>query len=119
MKLAIVLNDALGMSKGKLCSQAAHAALGAYRVACSDSASFNQQSSLNLWLLVGEPKIVLKASGEEKLLQLGKEAQENGLAYSIIRDAGHTQVAPGSVTAVALLGTNHQVDEISGNLKLL
>jgi PTH2 family peptidyl-tRNA hydrolase len=119
MKLAIILNDALGMSKGKLCSQAAHAALGAYRVACNDNATLSQQASLQLWLLVGEPKIVLKASGEEKLLQLGKQAQEIGLAHSVIRDAGHTQVLPGSVTAVALLGSNDQVDKISGDLKLL
>jgi peptidyl-tRNA hydrolase, PTH2 family len=119
MKLAIILNDALGMSKGKLCSQAAHAAVGAYRVACSENATLRQQASLQLWLLSGEPKIVLRVTGEEKLLQLGADAKKSGLACSIVRDAGHTQVAPGSVTAVGFLGSSPQVDEIAGSLKLL
>jgi PTH2 family peptidyl-tRNA hydrolase len=111
MKQAIVARTDLGMGQGKLAAQVAHASLSAYESAGS--------STRGDWKSGGQKKVVLKGSGESKLQALADEARREGLPYSLVRDAGHTQLEPGTLTALAVgPGEENVVDKVTGNLSL-
>ncbi|MFQ3320464.1 MAG: PTH2 family peptidyl-tRNA hydrolase [Natronomonas sp.] len=111
MKQAIVARTDIGMGNGKLAAQVAHASLQAYEKA-GDSAQRE-------WKSGGQKKVVLKGSGESELQRLADEARREGLPYALIRDAGHTQLEPGTVTALAVgPGSENIVDKVTGDLTL-
>lgn len=117
-KMAIVLRTDVGMSKGKMCAQASHACLNAVRRA--DRGKGDQKAAVDAWETAGQTKVVLKASSEQELRDLAAAAQLKGLPFAIIRDAGHTQVEAGTVTALAVgPGPVADVDSVTGHLKLL
>jgi len=62
LRQVIVVNAELGLPKGKLASQVAHAAVAAFLEATPKARS--------AWLAAGMPKVVLKASGEAVLQEL-------------------------------------------------
>ena len=114
----LLLRSDLGMSKGKLCAQAAHAAVSAYRAASTGSVM--QRASLRAWLRSGQAKVVLRVEGEEALAALHAAAVARGVAAASVRDAGRTQVEAGTLTCVALgPGSGEDVAELTGHLKLL
>ncbi len=103
------------MSKGKIAAQAAHASLRAYLKVKN---SFPEKVSQ--WLMEGEAKVVLKVPSEEELIKQFNLAQTNNIPAVLIRDAGHTQIAPGSKTAVAIgPWEEEELDRLFGELKLL
>lgn len=55
-----------------------------------------------MWEDYGQPKVVLKVDSEEELMQLMQKALSMGLNASVVRDAGRTQIAPGSKTVLAI-----------------
>ena len=111
MKQAIVARTDIGMGTGKLAAQVAHASLSAYEDA--------DDRTRNAWKGEGQKKVVLKASGESELFRLAEAAKAKGLPNAIIRDAGHTQVDPGTVTALAVgPGDEELVDAVTGDLSL-
>ncbi len=111
MKQAIVARTDIGMGTGKLAAQVAHASLSAYEKAGT--------SARNEWKSGGQKKIVLKASGEKQLQRLAEEARREGLPYALVRDAGHTQLEPGTATALAVgPGEENVVDKVTGELSL-
>ena len=111
MKQAIVARTDIGMGTGKLAAQVAHASLSAYEKAGT--------SARNEWKSGGQKKIVLKASGEKQLQRLAEEARREGLPYALVRDAGHTQLEPGTATALAVgPGEENIVDKVTGDLSL-
>lgn len=94
-KLALIVRSDLGMSKGKIAAQVAHAAVAA--------ALRNQHSAqFAAWLRDGQPKVVLKLDGADELEELCAAAEAAGLPVERIRDAGRTQVAPGTLTCCAI-----------------
>jgi PTH2 family peptidyl-tRNA hydrolase len=94
-KLVLVVRSDLGMSKGKIAAQVAHAAVAA--------ALRNQHTTrFAAWLRDGQPKVVLKIDGAEELENLCAAAEAAGLPVERIRDAGRTQVAPGTLTCCAI-----------------
>ncbi len=111
MKQAIVVRTDLGMGTGKTAAQVAHASLKAY-----DNADDETGRS---WRTGGAKKIVLKASGESQLRELAEKARRERLPHALISDAGHTQLKPGTVTALAVgpAEENH-VDRVTGELSL-
>jgi len=112
-KLVIVVRSDLKMGKGKACAQASHAAVMAYEQIRK------QKALLNLWRLSGQRKVVVKVDTEEELLEIDREARKAGLVTSLIRDAGHTQVSPGSRTCLGVgPGPQQLVDRVTGHLKL-
>lgn len=112
MKQAIVVRTDLGMGTGKLAAQVAHASLKAYE----DASSATRRD----WKSGGQKKVVLKAGGESELLDLADVARREGLPHSLIRDAGHTQIEPGTLTALAVgPGPENVVDKVTGELSLL
>jgi PTH2 family peptidyl-tRNA hydrolase len=111
MKQAIVARTDLGMGRGKLAAQVAHASLSAYE----DTGDRTRTR----WKGEGQKKVVLKADGEAALFELADEAERLGLPHAIVRDAGHTQLEPGTVTCLAVgPGSDDDVDRVTGELSL-
>lgn len=111
MKQAIVVRSDLGMGTGKLAAQVAHASLTAYTAA--------DATTQDAWSSGGQKKIVLEGTGEAQLRDLETEAARRGLAHALISDAGHTQLAPGTVTALAVgPAPEAGVDRVTGDLDL-
>eukprot|EP00455_Lapot_gusevi_P031116 TRINITY_DN3361_c0_g1_i1.p1 TRINITY_DN3361_c0_g1~~TRINITY_DN3361_c0_g1_i1.p1 ORF type:complete len:114 (+),score=15.86 TRINITY_DN3361_c0_g1_i1:163-504(+) len=105
----------LKMEKGKIAAQCGHATLGAYR-----QLEGEDRASLDCWLLCGQPKIAVQIQDEDEMLELKQSAEKIGLPTYIVRDAGHTQVAPGSKTVLAIgPGPVSLVDSVTKHLKLL
>ncbi len=111
MKQAIVARTDIGMGQGKLAAQVAHASLSAYEKA--DSQLQKQ------WKQGGQKKVVLKGQNERQLHELSEIAKSDGIPTAIIRDAGHTQLEPGTVTALAVgPAADDRVDSVTGELSL-
>jgi peptidyl-tRNA hydrolase len=94
MKQVIIVNRSLGMPKGKLAAQVAHAAVGAF-VAASVQAQM-------AWLQVGMPKIVVYAADADALVQLEQAARERQIPVCLVHDAGRTVLAAGTITCLGL-----------------
>ncbi len=110
-----MLRSDLGMGKGKLVAQGAHASIGAYDKACKASPDY-----VLAWKAGGCEKITVKVGSEEELLLIFGQAKKARLPCSLVLDAGHTQIEPGSKTAVAIgPAPEKDVDAITGKLKLL
>lgn len=111
MKQTIVVNTAIGMGTGKLAAQVAHASLQAY-----ESAGTTAQRE---WKSGGQKKIVVKGNDATHLQELADQSERSGLPYALIRDAGHTQLDPGTVTALAVgPATADAIDRVTGDLSL-
>jgi PTH2 family peptidyl-tRNA hydrolase len=111
MKQAIVARADLGMGEGKLAAQVAHVSLMAYEDA--------DERARSAWKGDGQKKIVLQANGESTLFELAERAKTKGLPHAIVRDAGHTQLDPGTVTALAVgPAEDDHVDAVTGDLSL-
>lgn len=114
-KQVIIVRADLKMSKGKLAAQVAHAAVIAAFKAYRDYREWFEE-----WWRSGQKKIVLKASSEKELLDIASIACSRNLPVSIVRDAGLTELPPGTLTAVAIgPAPSDIIDEITGRLKLL
>jgi peptidyl-tRNA hydrolase, PTH2 family len=111
-KQAILICTNLGLPKGKLAAQSAHAAVEAAHRASKDVFS--------AWHRQGMAKIVLKVADEKELYRYIQQAKDAGLATAVITDAGHTVVEPGTVTCGAIGPADEDdVDAIVGHLKLV
>ncbi|CAD1474115.1 unnamed protein product, partial [Heterotrigona itama] len=95
-KLILVIRTDLKMGKGKIAAQCAHAAVEAYK------AAENYPEILRAWEKCGQAKITVKVDSESALKEIVKQARAVGLLANIIKDAGHTQVKPGSRTVCAI-----------------
>ena len=113
-KQAIILRTDLGMDKGKLVSQGSHASIAsAYKTLQKNPEIFRE------WI-GSMKKIVLKVNSEKELLDLKVKAAKAGLVVELIKDAGRTQITPGSITALGIGPDNDdKVDTIIKELKLL
>ncbi|XP_043493274.1 peptidyl-tRNA hydrolase 2, mitochondrial-like [Polistes fuscatus] len=116
-KMVIVVRNDIVMGTGKIAAQCAHAALECYR-----NAPINpiKRYMFQSWLYNGQPKIVLQVSSEQKLLDLERSAKKIGLVTAVIRDAGRTQLKPGTISVLGIgpdLST--EVNKITSHLKLL
>ncbi len=112
MKQTIVVRTDLKMGKGKTSAQVAHASLEAYKKTPEDVRAE--------WESEGYKKIVLKVSSEKELIDVFNAAKKAKLPVAFIKDAGHTQLAPGTSTCVGIgPAEDMKIDKIVGKLKLL
>ncbi len=113
-KLVVVVRTDLGISKGKMAAQVAHAAVNcALRSKKSDSINFRK------WFDEGQKKVVVKGDNESTLRTLQQHAREMGLVSSIVTDAGLTEIPPGTVTCLGIgPATETQLDSITGDCAL-
>ncbi|RLI96518.1 MAG: peptidyl-tRNA hydrolase [Candidatus Aenigmatarchaeota archaeon] len=111
-KQVIVVRKDLKLSRGKLCTQVAHASLGSYKKADGRARS--------AWESGGSKKVVVKAEDLKSLMEIYEDARHMGLPCSLIKDAGRTEVEPGTVTALGIGPCKEaDMDKITGGLKML
>jgi len=114
-KQAIVVRKDLTMSWGKIVSQSCHASLSAYK-----KVNKSDPDIAKAWEHEGQMKVVLKVGSEQELFEYFQRAKDAGIPVELIRDAGHTQLEPGTVTCFAAGPWDEkQLDAIFGELKLL
>ncbi len=113
-KMVIVVRKDIKLGPGKMAAQVGHAAVN-----CALSAKKNYKKFFDQWHSQGQKKVVVKAKGIEELRELQFQAKNAGLPNSLITDAGHTQLPPGTVTCLGIgPGPEEEIDRITGHLKL-
>ncbi|MDE1726914.1 MAG: peptidyl-tRNA hydrolase Pth2 [Thaumarchaeota archaeon] len=115
IKQVIVVRKDLGMGTGKIAAQVGHACvLGAEHVRKSHREWYTE------WEELGQEKVVLKVSSLSELEDVKKHAISLNLPWSEVTDAGHTQIAPGTVTCISIgPAPEDMIDKVTQSLKLL
>lgn len=113
--MCIVVRVDLGMSIGKMIAQACHAAVGASELAKKDN-----HKAWRSWRDEGAKKVALQAESLEELQELAVKAENMDIIYMLVHDAGHTEVAPGTITVLGLgPDRSDRLDKITGSLPLI
>jgi PTH2 family peptidyl-tRNA hydrolase len=114
-KQVILVRTDLGMSIGKTAAQVAHGAVSA-----AEAARIGWMEWWSGWMDEGQCKIVLRVKSEEELLRFDEMAGREGLPKALVVDKGLTEVAPGTVTCLAIgPAPSDKVDKLTGVLPLL
>ena len=113
VKLALLVRADLRMGRGKLAAQVAHAAVAAERAA-------RGTVEHERWISEGQPTVVLRVENEAQLQAVIDAAVAAATPVQPIRDAGRTQVQPGTLTCCAIGPADlSAVDDLTGELRLL
>jgi PTH2 family peptidyl-tRNA hydrolase len=118
LKQAIIVRTDLGMGKGKIAGQVAHAAVQAaesIRRYCPDwyYSWLEDEDAI-------QTKIILKVDSEAKLQALSRDAFAQGINPAKIYDAGKTQLEPSTFTAIGIgPAPEYKLDPLIKDLKLL
>jgi PTH2 family peptidyl-tRNA hydrolase len=111
-KQVIAVRRDIRLSRGKLAVQVAHASLEAYSRADGKIRSE--------WESGGAKKVVVRVDGLRELEELHRKARSLRLPCALIRDAGRTEVEPGTVTALGIGPVREgEADRLTGKLKML
>lgn len=134
-KQMIVMRKDLGMRKGKIAAQAAHASDGALlrsliahklldrltvRGGHLELASSEKHNPLVDWFQQGTAKVCVYVDSEEELFALAREGQERGYLVELVCDAGLTEFH-GDPTYTCLAFEPlypKQIDPLTGDLPL-
>eukprot|EP00803_Ostreobium_quekettii_P007946 evm.model.scf_520.5 EVM.evm.TU.scf_520.5 scf_520:57060-60732(-) len=115
VKLVMLVNDELKMTKGKIAAQCGHAVSIAMKRLMT-----SQQGLLRSWEQCGQPKIALRVATRVEMDALASQAEAKRLMVSRVVDAGRTQIPAGSHTVVAIgPGENGRIDQLTSHLRLL
>ena len=114
-KQVILVRTDLSMGTGKKCAQACHASISS-----ADLVRIKNKDVWKKWKNTGQKKVVLKISGMEELNDIVSKLEKNKIPFFLIKDAGLTQLAPGTTTALGI-GPERSItlDKVTGDLKLL
>ena len=114
-KQVIIVRDDLKIGKGKLSAHVAHASLEGYRIAKAKDFHLVED-----WERMGQKKIVVRAKDDKELLELHMKSKSLGIPAALIKDAGLTQIPPGTITALAVGPWKEgEVDSLTRHLRLL
>lgn len=134
VKQTIVMRTDLGMRKGKMIAQGAHASVAFL------SRVFNDASGVELlwgkvydyqgiyltvpqfeWMTGNFTKICLRADSELELLEVHEHARRAGLLSIVITDSGLTEFKGVPTRTCLAIGPHYadEIDAITGNLGLL
>ncbi|MFW9843195.1 MAG: peptidyl-tRNA hydrolase Pth2 [Candidatus Thorarchaeota archaeon] len=114
-KQVIAVRTDLGMSKGKTAVQVAHGAISS-----AERARVTKQEEWRAWMREGQKKVAVKVTSEEEIMELRKQAITHNLPHAIIRDAGMTELPPGTLTVIGIGPAKAEaIDEVTKDLKLL
>jgi PTH2 family peptidyl-tRNA hydrolase len=112
MKQVIVLRTDLQMSTGKLVVQACHASVAALLRSKTENAEH--------WNVEGQTKIALAVNSLTELESLKNRCEALGILHVLISDAGRTELAPGTITALAIGPADDAlIDKVTGFTPLL
>jgi PTH2 family peptidyl-tRNA hydrolase len=129
-KMVIVVRSDLGMSPGKVASQCVHAALGCVRLchaASSESdggggggTGMDHYSTVaRLWESTGEKVVCLRCDALPEMQRCLGAARARGIPAHAVRDAGRTEIEPGSITCLAIgPDSAARIDGVTGKLRL-
>lgn len=113
--MVLVTRADLKLSKGKLAAQCGHAVME-----CALRAKKQTPRALDKYRREGARKIVCKAADEESLRKILTQAKKAGLVCYLVKDAGHTEIPPGTVTVVGIgPGLRSDIDKITRDLQLV
>lgn len=111
-KLVLVVRKDLSMGVGKIAAQCSHASVMAYQN--------SSKIMLLKWALNGHKKIVVECPNEQALNDIRDNARKHRLLTNIVYDAGFTQVAPNTVTVLAVgPASEESINQVTGHLRLL
>ncbi len=111
LKQVILIRTDLKMSKGKIAAQVAHAAV--------EATLKSDKAIISNWRKTGMKKVTLKAENEKELYKYLQEAKDTNLTTALIRDAGRTELVPGTVTCLAIgPDKEEKIDAITHELKI-
>jgi len=103
------------MGTGKKCAQSCHASISS-----ADIVRVKNKDAWKKWKNSGQKKVVLRVSGIEDLSEIIQKLDKAKIPYFLVRDAGLTQLSPGTTTALGIGPTlSTALDKITGELKLL
>ncbi len=115
LKQVIIVRKDLKMGTGKLAAQVAHASI----LSC-EKARIKNIDWFNGWFNFGQPKIILKVNSLKELEEINEKGHLHNLPTAIVRDAGLTQLEPGTATCVGIGPAPTQIiNKITNELKLL
>ncbi|MFW6285790.1 MAG: peptidyl-tRNA hydrolase Pth2 [Nanoarchaeota archaeon] len=110
LKQVILIRKDLKLSKGKSAAQASHASV--------ESVLKSDKNMISKWRMQGMKKIVLSVNDEKELFKYLQEAKDFNLITSLIKDAGRTEVKPGTPTCIAIGPDNEdKINVITEKLK--
>lgn len=111
-KQVIIVRKDLKLSKGKLSAQVSHASV--------ETTLKSDSEKVKAWQNKGMKKVVLKVDNESELIKYKKYADEMGLINALIRDAGKTEIKPGTITCLGIgPDTEKKIDSVTGKLDML
>ena len=114
-KQVILVRTDLGMGKGKIAVQVAHAS-----VSSAEQARNRYPLWWKEWMSEGQCKIAVKVSNEDEIVHYKAIADREKLPNFLIEDRGMTQIPPGSITALGIgPAPSDIIDKITGKLSLL
>ncbi|BDH80058.1 MAG TPA: aminoacyl-tRNA hydrolase [Methanothermobacter sp.] len=112
MKQVIIIRTDLKMGKGKIAAQACHASIESYKRTTPEK--------VKKWENEGSKKIILKVENLEELMEIYEALKKTKIPHYLVRDAGHTQLPPGTITALGIgPDDDEKIDKITKHLKLL
>ena len=112
--MAFLCRADLKLSAGKLAVQCAHAA-----VASLQHAKKTHSRMVQRWKESASRKICLAVDDEEEIEYFLNLVQQASLPFALIKDAGLTEVAPGTVTVLGVgPAPRHTMDSLFGELKI-
>jgi peptidyl-tRNA hydrolase, PTH2 family len=111
-KQVILVRSDLKLSKGKVAAQVAHAS--------TEATLRSDDQKVKAWRAKGMKKVILKVDGEKDLLEFNQFAKDAKITSALITDAGRTEIAPGTITCLAIGPEKEDIiDKITSNLKLM
>ena len=113
--MVLVTRADLQLSKGKLAAQCGHASME-----CALRAKKLAPRLLDSYRRTGARKIVCKAPSRESIRKIISRAKKAGIVCYLVKDAGHTEIPPGTETVVGIgPGSRREIDKITGDLPLV
>jgi PTH2 family peptidyl-tRNA hydrolase len=111
MKQVILVRKDLKLSKGKLASQCSHASV--------EAVLKSNKEKVDEWRKFSK-KVILKVKDEKELLNFKRLADKEKLVNALIKDAGRTEIPPGTITCLAIgPDDDKKIDKVTGKLKIL
>jgi len=111
-KQVILVRQDLGLPKGKLAVQVAHASV--------ESMMKAKSSIVDKWRYSGAKKVALKVSNLDELKDYEKQLKKARIKTAMITDAGKTCIAPGTTTCLGVGPDDEEkIDSVTAELKMV
>jgi PTH2 family peptidyl-tRNA hydrolase len=106
LKMVFAVRQDLNLSKGKACAQVGHAVLGAYKLARFGHSDHANGKLWRAWARAWDKracaKITLKVDDEAAMFNIAAAAEAAGLPYTVVEDAGRTEIPAGTRTVIGI-----------------